>query len=60
MIKDLEAELAGSTKEISNTDNSAVAEEANSDEDITAESKDRNYMKNYLKDKKISILMKIR
>ena len=37
MIEDLEADMTGSPKETSNTDNSAVSEEANVDESITSE-----------------------
>ena len=36
MIEDLEAELTGSLKETSNTDNSELDEEANVDEAIAA------------------------
>ena len=39
MIEDIEAELAGAPKKASDTDNLAVAEEANVDEDVTAEAK---------------------
>ena len=42
MIEDLGAELNGSLKETSNTDNSAVAGQANVDEAITEEAKSRN------------------
>ena len=38
----MEDELTGATKETSNTDNLAVAEEANVDEGITAEAKTSN------------------
>ena len=51
MIEDLEAELTGAPKESSNTDILAVAEEANVDADIAAESKAINEMERYLKDK---------
>ena len=44
MIEDLEAELNGSLKETSNTEISAVAEEANVDNAINLESKDSNKM----------------
>ena len=44
MIEYLEAKLTGALKETSNTDNLAVAEEANVDEAITAESKAINEM----------------
>ena len=40
----MEAELTGALKETSNTNNVAVAEEANVDEAITAEAKARNKM----------------
>ena len=43
-------ELNGALKETSNTDNLAVAEEANVDEAITADSKARNEMENDLND----------
>ena len=39
MIEYLEAELAGALKETSNTENLVLAEEANIDQAITAESK---------------------
>ena len=42
MIEDLEAGLTGSPGKTSNVDNLEVAEEANVDEAITAEAKDRN------------------
>ena len=42
--------MTGAPKENSNTDNSLVAEEANGDESITAESKAINEVGNYLKD----------
>ena len=48
MIEDLEAELTGAPKESSNTDILAVAEEANVDADIAAESKAINEMESYL------------
>ena len=51
MIEDLEADMTGSPKETSNTDNSAVSEEANVDESITSEAKASNEMENDLKDK---------
>ena len=51
MIEDLEAELTGALKKTSNTDNLAVAEEANVDYAITAEAKASNQMEIYLKDK---------
>ena len=51
MIEDLEADMTGSPKETSNTDNSAVSEEANVDESITFEAKASNEMENDLKDK---------
>ena len=51
MIEDLEAEMTGSLKENSNSDNLAVAEEENIDEAITAESNASNEIENYLKDK---------
>ena len=44
MIEDMEAELNEAQKS-SNTDNLAVAEEANVDEVVTTESKASNYMK---------------
>ena len=44
MIEDLEAELTGALKKTSSTDNLAVAEEANFDEAITAESNASNGM----------------
>ena len=44
MIEYLKAELTGALKETSNTDNSAVAEEANVYEAITAEAKAKNDM----------------
>ena len=44
MIEDIEAELTGAPKKSSNTNNSAVAEEANIDGAVTAESKARNEM----------------
>ena len=50
MIDDLEAELAGSLKKTSNSDNLAVAEEANVDEAITVEAKASNEMEIDLKD----------
>ena len=50
MIEYLEAELTGSPKETSNTDNLVVNEEESFDESITAESKDSNYMENDLKE----------
>ena len=50
MIGDLEAEPTGASKEGSNTDNLAVAEEANIDEALTAEAKAGNEMENDLKD----------
>ena len=43
-------ELNGALKETSNTDNLVVAEEANVDEAITADSKARNEMDNNLND----------
>ena len=43
-------ELNGALKETSNTDNLVVAEEANVDEAITANSKARNEMDNNLND----------
>ena len=49
MIEYLGAELTEALKETSNTDNLAVAEEANVDEAITAESKAINEMENYPK-----------
>ena len=49
MIEDLEAELNRALKDTSNTDNSAVDEEANADESITAEAKASNDMENDLK-----------
>ena len=42
MIEDLESELTGALKKTSNTDNLAVAEEANVDYAITAEAKASN------------------
>ena len=48
MIEDMEAELTKSSKINSKTDNSAVTEEANVDETITAEAKDSNKMKIFL------------
>ena len=42
IIEDLKANLTGSPIDASNTDYSAVAEEANSDEAITAVAKSRN------------------
>ena len=50
MIGDLEAELTGALKEISNTYNSGVSNEEDLDEAITAEAKTSNEMENYLKD----------
>ena len=50
MIECIEAELTGSLKKTSNTDNSAVAEEANFDEAVTAEAKASNDMDIYLKE----------
>ena len=50
MIDYLEAELTGAPKDTSNTDNMALAEEANFDETITTESKDINDMENNLKE----------
>ena len=42
MIEDMEAELTGSTKETSNTEDLAVVEDANVDEAVTAEAKASN------------------
>ena len=39
MIEDIESELTEAPKKASDTDNLAVAEEANVDEDVTAEAK---------------------
>ena len=50
MIEDLEAELTGSLKKTSITDNFVVAEEVNVDESITAESKASKNMENDIKD----------
>ena len=50
MIDDLEAELAGSLKKTSTSDNLSVAEEANVDEAITVEAKASNEMEIDLKD----------
>ena len=55
MIEDLEAGLTGALKEISNTENLAVAEEENVDESITAEAKASNDMENHLKDERKKI-----
>ena len=52
MIEYLEAELTGALKETSNTDNLAMAEEANIDEAITVEAKASNQMEINLKDNK--------
>ena len=41
MIDYLEAELTGAPKDTSNTDNMDLAEEANVDETITTEAKDK-------------------
>ena len=51
MIEDLEFELTGALKETSSTENSAMAEEENVDEVITAESKAINDMEIDIKDK---------
>ena len=51
MIEDLEPELTGALKETSNTENLAVAEEANVNEAITAEARASNDMEIDLKDK---------
>ena len=48
VIADMEAELTKASKRLK-TDNSAVTEEANVDEAITAEAKSRNKMEIYLK-----------
>ena len=48
MIEDIEYEMTGAPKK-SNTDNLAVAEEANVDKAVTAESKASNKMENFLK-----------
>ena len=58
MIDDLEYELTGESKETSNNDNLAVAEEANVNEAFTAEAKASNDTKNDLKDEQITNLMK--
>ena len=50
MIEDLEADMTGSPKETSNTDNSAVSEEANVDESITSEAKASNEMESDIND----------
>ena len=50
MIENLEAELTGALKETSNTEDFAVAKEANMDEAITAKAKAINEMEIYLKD----------
>ena len=39
MVEDMEAELTVAPKQNSNTDNSAVSEESNVDEAVTAEAK---------------------
>ena len=52
MIEDMEAELNEAPIKTSKTDNLAVAEEANADEAITAESKARNDMEIYLKEER--------
>ena len=49
MIEGLEAGLTGASKETSNTENLAVAEDANVDEATAAESKASNEMENDLK-----------
>ena len=46
----MEAELTGAPKKTSNTKNSAEAEKANVDEDITAEAKASNKMEIDLKE----------
>ena len=51
MIEDLETELTGALKETSNNDNSAAAEDENVNESITVESKARNEMNIYPKEK---------
>ena len=48
MIEDLEAELAGAPKETSNTNNVALAEEANFGEANTVEANDNNEMELFL------------
>ena len=50
MIEDMEAGLTGALKKTSNTDTSAVAEEANVDEAVTAEAKASNNMEIDLKE----------
>ena len=52
MIEDLEADLTGAPKQISNTDNLTLAEVANADEAITSETKARDYMENDLKEER--------
>ena len=52
MIEDMEAELNEAPIKTSKTDDLAVAEEANADEAITAESKARNDMEIYLKEER--------
>ena len=49
MIEDLEDELTRALKKTPNTDNQAVAEEANVNEAVTAETKASNDMDIYLK-----------
>ena len=49
MIEDLEVNLTGAPIDSSNTEYSAVAEQANSDEAITSEAKDSNEMEIDLK-----------
>ena len=46
----MEAELTGAPKETSNTENLAVAEEANIGDAVTVEAKSSNDMENYLKE----------
>ena len=52
MIEDLESELTVTPKGTPNTDNLEVAEEANVDEDITAEDKASSDTKNDFKEGK--------
>ena len=59
MIAYMEAELTKAPKSTSNTDNSAVSEEANADEAITAESKFSNKMEIYLKEEQNTQAYKI-